>query len=454
MVFLQYALSFLFVLAVVIVIHELGHYWVARWCGVKVLRFSVGFGKVVWMTRRGADQTEWALSAIPFGGYVKMLDGREGPVPIEHQHRAFDQQPVLKRMAIVVAGPLANFVLAVLLYTATFMVGFQEPRAKISAPEEGSAAYQAGFSEGDEFISINGKKLRAWPDVRWELIDLAVTRAGAQIEVVDTAGRVQMRSLNLSGVTIDSRDGDPLTALGLRLFRPSIAPVIGVLEVGRPAMQAGIQTGDRIIAVDGEPIAAWQAFVDRVMASPGRNLAVEVMRDRKVLRFDVIPAAVERGGKTFGRIGAGVREDPEAFKGLHVAHSYGLFEAVERAALKTWDMSIFSVRMMWRMLTGELSWRNLGGPVTIADYAGQSAALGWLPFVTFIALISISIGVLNLLPIPILDGGHLLYYAVELIKGRPLSDRILEYGQRVGFAILIVLMGFAFYNDISRLVAS
>ncbi len=454
MVFLQYAVSFLFVLAVVIVIHELGHYWVARWCGVKVLRFSVGFGKVIAMTRRGADQTEWALSAIPFGGYVKMLDGREGPVPVEDRHRAFDQQTVQKRMAIVVAGPLANFVLAIVLYAATYMVGFQEPRAKIGAPEQGSAAYLAGFAEGDEFIAINGKNLRAWPDVRWELIDLAVTRVGARIDVVDAAGRARTRTLNLDGVTVDSRDGDPLTAVGLRLYRPSIAPVIGILEAGRPAMQAGIQAGDRIVAVDGERIEDWQAFVNRVMASPGKSIEVEVMRDSERKRFDVTPAAMERNGKTVGRIGAGVREDPAAFKGLYVVHSYGLIEALERAAVKTWDMSIFSVRMMWRMLTGELSWRNLGGPVTIADYAGQSAALGWLPFVTFIALISISIGVLNLLPIPILDGGHLLYYVVELIKGRPLSDRILEYGQRVGFAILLVLMGCAFYNDISRLVSS
>ncbi|MFM9884543.1 MAG: RIP metalloprotease RseP [Burkholderiales bacterium] len=454
MAFLQYAASFLFVLAVVIIIHELGHYWVARWCGVKVLRFSVGFGKVVLMTRRGSDQTEWALSAIPFGGYVKMLDGREGPVPVEDRHRAFDQQSVAKRMAIVVAGPLANFVLAIVLYAATYMIGFQEPRAKIGAPPEGTAAAQSGFREGDEIVAINGKKIRAWPDVRWELIDLAVTRIGAQVDVVDSRERAHTRTLDLSGVTIDSREGDPLTTLGLRIFRPSIAAVIGVLEAGRPAIQAGIQSGDRVVAVDGEPVADWQAFVNRVMASPGKPLEVDVVRNGERKLFDVTPAAIERNGQTIGRIGAGVREDPDAFKGLYVVQNYGLFEALQRATIKTWDMSIFSVRMMWKMLTGELSWRNLGGPVTIADYAGQSAALGWLPFVTFIALISISIGVLNLMPIPILDGGHLLYYLVELVKGRPLSDRILEYGQRVGFAILLVLMGFAFYNDISRLVAS
>ncbi len=454
MAFLQYAAAFLVVLAVVIVIHELGHYWVARLCGVKVLRFSVGFGKVILSIRRGPDQTEWALSAIPFGGYVRMLDGRESPVPDEDKHRSFDQQSVGKRMAIVVAGPLANFVLAIVLYAATYMVGFQEPRPRLATPEASTAAHRSGFAEGDEIVAINGKTIRAWPDVRWEIIDAAVAQTIAQVEVVDADSQRRTRALDLAGITIDSREGDPLTTLGLRLFRPSITPVIGVLEAGRPASQAGFMTGDRIVAVDGEPVQDWQAFVARIVASPGKSLQVEILRSDARLRIDVTPASHERNGQTIGRIGAGVRDDPEAFKDLYVVHRYGLFGALGRASSKTWDMSVFSVRMMWKMLTGEVSWRNIGGPATIADYAGQSAALGWLPFVTFIALISISIGVLNLLPIPILDGGHLLYYAVELVKGRPLSDRTLEYGQRVGFALLLVLMGFAFYNDIVRIVGS
>jgi regulator of sigma E protease len=455
MAFVQYAAAFLVVLAVVIVIHELGHYWVARLCGVKVLRFSVGFGKVVFSTRRGPDQTEWALSAIPLGGYVKMLgDGSEGPVREDELHRSFDRQSVGKRMAIVVAGPLANFVLAIVLYAATFMIGFQEPRPRLATPEVNTAAQRGGFAEGDEIVAINGKAIRAWPDVRWEIIDLAVSRSIAEVEVLDADSQRRMRSLDLAGITIDSREGDPLTTLGLRLFRPSIAPVIGVLEAGRPASQAGFMTGDRIVAVNGERIDDWQSFVTRVMASPGKPLQVDLLRSDSRVRIDVTPAHHERNGQTIGRIGAGVRDDPNALKDLYVVHRYGPIDAFGRAALKTWDMSIFSVRMMWKMLTGEVSWRNIGGPVTIADYAGQSAALGWLPFVTFIALISISIGVLNLLPIPILDGGHLLYYAVELVKGRPLSERTLEYGQRVGFAILLVLMGFAFYNDISRIVGS
>jgi len=451
---LQYVLSFLVVLAVVIVVHELGHYWVARWCGVKVLRFSVGFGKTLLMTRRGPDRTEWALSAIPFGGYVKMLDGREGAVAPAERHRAFDQQSVGKRMAIVAAGPAANFVLAFVVYTGTFMHGFQEPKAIVGAPPESSVAAQAGFRDREEIVSIGGRAVHTWADVRWELIDRAVSQEAVRIETVDAANRMQTRRLDLQGIAVDTRDGDPLANLGLRLFRPPIAAVIGVLEAGKPAAAAGLRVGDRVVGVDGRPVADWQAFVQTVVASPGRVLDVEVERDGRRLSLDLTPAVHQRGNETIGRVGAGVREDPDAFKGLYVQHGYGLLEAVPRAAAKTWDMSVFSLRMLWKMLVGELSWRNLGGPVTIADYAGQSAALGWLPFVTFIALVSISIGVLNLLPIPILDGGHLLYYLVEFVKGSPLSDRVMEAGQRVGFAILLVLMGFAFYNDISRFVAS
>lgn len=454
MAFLQYAASFLVVLAVVIIFHELGHYWVARLCGVKVLRFSVGFGKVMLAIRRGPDQTEWALSAIPFGGYVKMLDGRESPVPAAEKHRSFDQRSVWERMAIVAAGPLANFVLAVVLYAATYMIGFQEIRPRLATPEESTAAHRSGFAEGDEIVAINGKAIYAWPDVRWAIIDLAASRTLAAVDVVDADSQRRTRSLDLAGITIDAREGDPLTTLGLRLFRPAISPVIGALESGRPASQAGFMTGDRVIAVDDERIDDWQSFVRKIVASPGKPLQITLLRGDTRLRIEVTPAPHERNGQTIGRIGAGVRENPNTFRDLYVVHRYGPIDALGRATQKTWDMSMFSVSMMWKMLTGEVSWRNIGGPVTIADYAGQSAALGWLPFVTFIALISISIGVLNLLPIPILDGGHLLYYIVELVKGRPLSDRTLEYGQRVGLALLLVLMGFAFYNDIVRIVGS
>jgi regulator of sigma E protease len=447
---MQYVVSFLVVLAIVIVVHEFGHYWIARLCGVKVLRFSVGFGRPLLKWTRGPDHTEWVIALVPLGGYVRMLDEREGPVEPGEAARAFNRQSVWKRIAIVAAGPIANFVLALGLYAATYMNGFMEPKALLGTPAAGTPAEQAGFRDKDEILSINGKPIRVWQDVRWELIDIAVSKGVARIEVSDAANRIQTRALDVSGTAIDTRDGDPLTALGLRLYRPPLAPVLGVVESGKPAASAGLRTGDRILAIDGTPINDWSEFVRIVVASPNKALALVVERDGARQQAQVTPAAVPRGNETIGRVGAGPREDPEIWKNLYVQQRYGLGAALVQGAIKTWEMSIFSVRMLWKMVTGSLSWRNLSGPLTIADYAGQSASLGWIPFVTFIALVSISIGVLNLLPIPILDGGHLMYYAVELIKGSPLSERVMEFGQRVGLAILLVLMGFAFYNDITR----
>ncbi len=451
---LQYIVSFLVVLGIVIVIHELGHYWVARWCGVKVLRFSIGFGRPLLRLTRGPDQTEWVLAIAPIGGYVRMLDEREAPVPAAELHRAFNRQSVAKRMAIVAAGPLANFLLAWIIYAGIHMYGFQEARALITAPAADTPAATAGFGDRDEIVAIDGKQVRTLQDVRWSLIDVAVAKGRARIEVIDSRNRMQVRNLDRGNVSVDSRDGDLLAAAGLRLFRPPLEAVLGVVEAGRPAANAGLRPGDRITAVDGKPISDWAEFVTLVVASPNKPLEVSVARDRETLRATVTPAAITRNNQTIGRVGAGVREDPKTLATLYVQQRYDPIEATWRGAVKTWDMSIFSVRMLWKMLVGQLSWRNLGGPVTIADYAGQSASLGLLPFITFIALISISIGVLNLLPIPVLDGGHLMYYSIELIKGTPLSERAMEYGQRFGIAVLMLLMGFAFFNDITRLVAS
>lgn len=451
---LQYVLSFLVVLGIVIVIHELGHYWVARWCGVKVLRFSIGFGRPLVRLTRGPDQTEWVLAIAPIGGYVRMLDEREAPVPPAELHRAFNRQSVGKRMAIVAAGPLANFVLAWIIYAGIHMYGFQEARALIGAPVADTPAAAAGFADRDEIIAVDGKQVRTLQDVRWSLIDVAVAKGRARIEVLDARNRLQVRNLDLMNVAVDSRDGDLLSAAGLRLFRPRLDAVLGVVEVGRPAAAAGLRAGDRIVSVDDQKIDDWSEFVALVVANPNKPLQVAVVREGESFRATVTPAAVTRNNQTIGRVGAGVREDPKALASLYVQQRYGPLDATWRAAVKTWEMSLFSVRMLWKMLIGELSWRNLGGPVTIADYAGQSASLGLLPFITFIALISISIGVLNLLPIPVLDGGHLMYYSIELIKGTPLSERAMEYGQRFGIAVLMLLMGFAFFNDITRLVSS
>jgi regulator of sigma E protease len=455
LVVLNKILAFLVTLGVLILIHELGHYAIARLCDVKVLRFSIGFGRPLWLRRgRGPDRTEWVVAALPLGGFVRMLDEREGPVDPAEAHRAFNRQSVWRRIAIVAAGPIANFLLAIAVYAGIYMVGVSEPRAVLGAPEPGTAAAIAGIRAGDQIQSLNGTPVATWQDARWTLLDLAVARKTAVLEVIDEKNAIVTRRLDLSGARIDDMEGDPLARLGLRLYRPPVPAVIGVLEAGGAARAAGMREGDRIVAVDDAPVAMFEDLVKIVVAKPGEPLRVQVERaDGARETLAVTPRAVERDGKLVGRIGAGPRIDRERLQSLMIEERYGPLAAIVKGTVKTWEMSVFSLKMLWKMIVGDLSWRNLSGPVTIADYAGQSASLGVLPFLTFIALVSISLGVLNLLPIPVLDGGHLLYYFVEVLKGTPLSDRTMELGQRVGVAILLGLMAFAFYNDINRLFA-
>jgi regulator of sigma E protease len=452
MTVLQAALAFLVALGPLIVVHELGHYAVARWCGVKVLRFSVGFGRALFTRRLGRDRTEWVVAALPLGGYVKMVDEREGEVAPADLPRAFNRQSVWKRIAIVVAGPLANFLLAIALYWWLFMTGVPEAKPILAAPEAGTVAAQAGLRAGDVVRAINDEPVSGWQDVRWRILQLALDRRHARLEVEDSRGALDWRSLDLSGVAADAVEGDLLAKLGLRVYRPPLAPVIGEVLPGSVAARAGLAPGDRLAAVDGAPLATWDAVVAKVRASPGRRLAFEVERDGGVRRVELVPEAVAAGNETIGRIGASPRIDREALKAYEIEVRYGPLEAAAKAAARTWEMSVFSLRMLGKMIMGSVSWRNLSGPITIADYAGKSASLGLATFLAFLALISISLGVLNLLPIPLLDGGHLMYYTIEVLKGSPVSERAMELGQRAGLAVLLFLMAFAFYNDINRLI--
>jgi regulator of sigma E protease len=445
--------SFVIALGVLIIVHELGHYLVARWCGVKVLRFSVGFGRALFTHRIGPDQTEWVVAAVPLGGYVKMVDEREGPVAPADLPRAFNRQSVWRRFAIVVAGPAANFLLAIVLYWALFLLGVQEAKPVLAAPDPGTLAARAGFARGDTIRAIDDDPVAGWQDVRWRLLKLALDRKQARIEVSDARGAIEWRTLDLSGFSADEVEGDLLVKLGLRLFRPDVPPVIGKVVPGSVADRAGLAAGDRVAAVNGERITSWDALVAKVRASPGRTLVLEVERDGRLRRIEVVPEATAQGAESIGRIGAAPHIDPESLKAYYFEVRYGPLEAAARALTKTWEMSVFSLRMLGKMLLGEVSWRNLSGPVTIADYAGQSASLGLAPYLAFLALISISLGVLNLLPIPLLDGGHLMYYTIELLKGSPVSERVMEIGQRAGLAVLLFLMAFAFYNDINRLLS-
>ncbi len=449
---LQAAIAFLVALGPLIVVHELGHYLVARWCGVKVLRFSVGFGRALFTRRIGRDATEWVVAALPLGGYVKMVDEREGDVAPADLPRAFNRQSVWKRFAIVVAGPLANFLLAIALYWWLFMAGVPEAKPILAAPEAGTVAAQAGLRAGDVVRTINDEPVAGWQDVRWRILQLALDRKSARIEVADARGAIDWRTLDLSGVAADAVEGDLLAKLGLRLFRPPLPAVIGDVLPGSVAARAGLVAGDRLVAVGGAPLANWDALVAKVRASPGQRLAFEIERAGRTSRIELVPEAVSVGAESIGRIGASPRLDREALKAYELVIRYGPLEAAGKAVARTWEMSVFSLRMLGKMITGTVSWRNLSGPLTIADYAGKSASLGLPTFLAFLALISISLGVLNLLPIPLLDGGHLMYYAIEVVKGSPVSERVMELGQRAGLAVLLFLMAFAFYNDINRLI--
>ena len=451
--FVFYALAFAILLGVLIVVHEFGHYLVARLCGVKVLRFSVGFGRPIASFRSGADRTEWALGAFPLGGYVKMLDEREGAVPPEELHRSFTRQSVWKRIAIVSAGPLANFLLAILVYWAVFWQGSEELRPVLGPPIAASAAAAAGVEDGERVMSAGGRTVQTWQDLRWMLIKQAVSNDEITLEVINRKNEIAYRRINLARARSNGWEGDVIDKLGLTLHRPKILPVIGTVAASSPAENAGLKQGDRVSEIDGRPISAWHEVVQSVREAPGKQLIFLIIRDDQEYRLTITPGVREEGGKQFGRIGAGARDGADIRQKMMVVVRHDAADAFVRALAETWDKTVFSVEMLGRMLIGQVSWKNVSGPVSIADYAGQSAKLGLDYYLKFMALVSISLGVLNLLPVPILDGGHLLYYVAEIIKGRPLSERSMEFGQKIGLALMLMLMACAFYNDINRLLS-
>lgn len=452
-------LAFIFAIGLLVTIHELGHYAAARLCGVKVLRFSIGFGPTVWQRAYGPDKTEWAVAALPLGGFVRMADERDGSATPEDRHRAFNTQSIPKRMFIIIAGPLANFILAGILYWAVFMAGTPGLVAYVAQPAAGSIAAQAGFAEQDKIVSIDGKNIATWGDARLYLLDRASSRGTAEVTVQTKSGATESRQLSMATVSKEDLDKDFLTKLGVSPYRLRLAPIIGEVTAGGAGDKAGLKTGDRIVSVEGKPIAIWDEFVAVVVASPNKplKLAVQTVDGRDEL-FDAVvtPVEVIRSGQAIGRVGLGVKvteADRAASDALYTTVRHGPVASIGYATARVWEMSVFSLKMLGRMVTGDVSWKNLSGPITIADYAGQSAKLGVVYYITFLALISVSIGVLNLLPIPVLDGGQLLYHMAELIKGSPISEKSLEIGQRLGVALLLGLTALALFNDIQRLVS-
>ncbi|RJG21594.1 RIP metalloprotease RseP [Massilia cavernae] len=439
-------LAFLLALGPLIIFHELGHYFAARLCGVKVLRFSVGMGKVVWSRRFGRDQTEWAISVLPLGGYVKMLDSRDPDAPSltpEDEQREFTRQNVWRRIAIVAAGPFANFILAIVLFAGLFMYGIAEPTTRIRPMPETTAAWQAGLRGGDQVTAVNGKAVAGWSDLNWEIVSSAIDKRDVRLEVE----RQSVGSLDLvlpaSSFEGMDADADLLGAVGIMVARP--LPVLGKIMPGGAAERAGLQSGDLVTSVDGKPTSDGIVFIEAVRAAGQRTLDVKVMRGGREVSVKVTP---ERDAATgHGRIKAEVALAPDMVK---VAS--GPLDSVSKAMRKTWETSALTVKMIGKMITGEVSLKNVTGPITIADYAGQTARIGAVSFLIFVASISISLGVMNLLPIPVLDGGLLLYYSLEVLTGRPLPERIGAYAQRLGVAMLVMLMVLAVFNDVARLL--
>lgn len=443
-------LAFLLALGVLVSFHEFGHYVVARLCGVKVLRFSIGFGKPLLRWQPG--ETEWVLCPVPLGGYVRMLDEREGAVAVSERHRSFNAQPVLKRMAIVVAGPVANLLLAAIVYWVLIGQGVALLKPGVGTVVRHSVAAEAGFVAGDRLTALDHQPVASWRDVQRVLLeDVTVPGAPAIDADVTTAdGRHVVRRLDLPRFA--PRFAREFSHGDVGLSPGRLLPVLGELLPDGAALRSGLRSGDRLLSVDGVAMNDWQSWVETIRNSPGKSLQIVVLRAGKPLTFAVRPDS-EPGedGLFIGRIGAAPMGDAAWLESLRFTVHYSLPQSGLEAVKKTLDTAWMSVRFIGRMVVGQASMDNLSGPLTIASVAGQSAREGILSYLDFIALISISIGVLNLLPIPVLDGGHLMYYTAELIKGRPLSERAQQIGQRIGFALLATLMAFALLNDISRL---
>ncbi|MDH1670813.1 RIP metalloprotease RseP [Stutzerimonas stutzeri] len=437
-------------LGVLVTFHEFGHFWVARRCGVKVLRFSVGFGSplVRWHDRHG---TEFVIAAIPLGGYVKMLDEREGDVPPALLDGAFNRKTVRQRFAIVSAGPLANFLLALVFFWLLAMLGSQQVRPVVGAVESGSLAAQAGMAVDQEIIAVNGKPVSGWGEVNLQLVrrlgesgqlDVTVREVGSSAE-----RRLQIPLQNwLKGV----EEPDPITALGIRPWRPQIAPVIAQLDPEGPAQAAGIQLGDRLISLNRQPLDDWQQVIDAVKVLPDATAVLEVERDGQRVDVPLTLAARGEGDARRGYLGAGVEGGEWPAEMLREVR-FGPLDAVVEGAKRTWTMSLLTLDSLKKMLFGELSVKNLSGPITIAKVAGASAQSGLGDFLNFLAYLSISLGVLNLLPIPVLDGGHLLFYLVEWVRGRPLSERVQGWGVQIGISLVVGVMLLALVNDLGRL---
>ncbi|MCY4285801.1 MAG: RIP metalloprotease RseP [Thiotrichales bacterium] len=450
-------IAFILALGVLVTVHEFGHFWVARRLGVKVLTFSVGFGRALWSHRPRGGETEYVIAMIPLGGYVKMLDESEGEVAAHERQRAFNRKPLSTRVAVVVAGPAFNFLFAIVVYACMYMVGVDGLRPIVDGTMSGSAAERAGFRPGDELTSVQGAEVESWQSAAQAIIAASLADRRIEVDVVDADERRQERVIDLGEIVVDDLTrGQFFDRIGFAPARPLLPAIIGRLESGQPAERDGFQIGDRVLEAVGRKVEGWSDWVRIVRERPGETFPVVVERDGAAVTIRLTPDVEQAAdGVPFGRIGAGVG-DPGDLGGVadryFVTERYAPWSALWKGAEKTGEITALTLRMIWKMVRLEVSLDNLSGPIGIAEYAGVSAQSGLSRFLEFLGIVSVSLGILNLLPIPLLDGGHLFYYAVEFIRGRPVSETTLMVGQRLGIALLVGLMGFALYNDLARLL--
>ncbi len=451
--FLFSAFAFIVTLGILITAHEFGHFWVARKLGVRVLCFSIGFGKPLWTRISPLDGTEYRVAVIPLGGFVKMLDEREAPVPKEQRHQAFNCQSLPVRTAIVAAGPIANFIFAILAFWLTSMVGETGLKPIVAEVKQDTAAYSAGFQIDDKIVAVAQKKTPSWETAAFAILTASIEESTVPVRVQDARGMERIRLLQLASIGELSENSDPMGAVGLVPLRPAIPPVIGELVAGGAAEQGGLKVGDRIVEVDGRLLSDWRELVKYIQKHPNMLVVFEIERAGGQQSISLRTGA-KKEDHSIGYIGAGVRNYDHLLQEYQVTVQLGPIDAVFASVEKTANLSWLILKMAGRMFSGDASVNNLGGPVTIAKSAGQTASYGFVSFLSFLAGLSISLGVLNLLPIPILDGGHLLFFAIEAAKGSPLSDRLQAEGQKIGMIVLLLLMGLAFFVDFSRLLGS
>lgn len=444
--------SFILVIGILVTFHEYGHFWVARMLGVKVTRFSVGFGKPVFSWRGKRDDTEYVIAQIPLGGYVKMIDERDGPVDEADLPYAFNRKPLATRMAVVVAGPLFNFILAVFAYWAVFIIGVEGIKPVVGEIQASTRAEQAALRSGDQIVSINDVKTVNWDSIGLELIEGVLDQADqVTVTVIDENQQEQTRYLNLKGLSADLSKGNIISNIGIHPRLPVWSAIIDSVIEGEPAALAGLRSGDKVIAVNEQDIKDWRDWVRYLRKRPGEQVQVSILRDGEYLQLSLVVGNKLDDSVSYGYIGA-IAKAPEGIPPeLRSVLQYSPLMAIGPALKKTAQLSLLTLRMLGKMLVGEVSVKNISGPITIAQYAGQSASIGLVQFLAFIAIVSVSLGVLNLLPIPVLDGGHLMYYLVELFKGSPVSEKTQLLGQQIGLVILAMLMMLAVYNDVMRL---